>query len=117
MLCRILDFGEISPVVTMVSHKRDSMIKVSHKRDRKELQMSRINKGDLSHRMTLRLNDNQMDFLVNVSEACGVSPSEYVRMMINAGMVAMVRASESLTKDVKGGMSNENIQADKHNIV
>lgn len=117
MLCRILDFGEIIPDVTIVSHKRDSMIKVSHKRDRKELQMSRINKGDLSHRMTLRLNDNQMDFLVNVSEACGVSPSEYVRMMINAGMVAMVRASESLTKDVKGGMSNENIQADKHNIV
>lgn len=79
--------------------------------------MSRINNGDLSHRMTLRLNDNQMNFLVNVSEACGVSPSEYVRMMINAGMVAMVRTTEILTKESKGGMSSENIQTNKHDII
>lgn len=78
--------------------------------------MSKINKGDLSHRMTLRLNDDQMQFLVYCSESCGCTPSEYVRMMINAGMVALKRTTESLEKE-NGGMSNENIKTDKHNIV
>lgn len=76
----------------------------------------RINKGDLSHRMTLRLNDDQMQFLVYCSESCGCTPSEYVRMMINASMVALKRTTETIEKEI-GGMSNENIETNKHNIV
>lgn len=60
----------------------------------------RINKGDLSHRMTLRLNDDQMQFLVYCSESCGCTPSEYVRMMINASMVALKRTTETIEKEI-----------------
>lgn len=51
--------------------------------------MKKVNLGDkYTHRVTLRLNDDQYNFLIKVSELFGVSPSDYLRMMVNTGMVS-----------------------------
>ena len=41
------------------------------------------------HRVTLRLTDKQYNWLIGISELLGVSPSDYMRMCINATMTAM----------------------------
>ena len=82
-----------------------------------------VNYGDpYQHRMTLRLTEPQMNYLVRVSNIMGVSPSEYVRMTINCAMVASskdldrIESGEAiLGKD--GRTSNENVKADCNNIV
>ena len=48
---------------------------------------------DKSNRITLRLNDQQFEFVRNSSEPLGVSPSEFLRMVINATMAASKAAS------------------------
>ena len=67
----------------------------------------------LDHRVTLRLNNDQYEFLLKVSELLGVSPSDYLRMSINSGMIAsrstlsdFISSSES--KGVVG--TNENVK-------
>lgn len=75
--------------------------------------MKTVNYGQpYTHRMTLRLNDEQYDFIVSYSELLGVSPSDYLRMSVNAGMVAL---KQSQGKDKVG--TNENVKADIDNIV
>jgi len=81
--------------------------------------MNKVNLGDkYTHRLSLRLTDGQMDFLTKVSGLLGVSPSDYIRMTLNAGMVS---TSASIDKLVNGnalekvGMSNENIKTDINN--
>lgn len=76
-----------------------------------------VNLGDpLTHRLTLRLTDKQFDFLTNVSILMGTTPSDYLRMAVNASMIS---SSKAIDKMMKGevGMSNENIEANKHDIV
>lgn len=76
-----------------------------------------VNLGDpLTHRLTLRLTDKQFDFLTNVSTLLGTTPSDYLRMAVNTSMIA---SSKSLDKMMKGevGMSNENIETNKHDIL
>ena len=52
-----------------------------------------VNYGDAyTHRITLRVTDAQMQYLVTMAEMLGVSPSEYVRMTINMGAVSMQKA-------------------------
>lgn len=41
---------------------------------------------DKATRITLRLNDDQFNFVKNSSDALGVSPSEFLRMVINLTM-------------------------------
>lgn len=78
--------------------------------------MKKVNLGDkYTHRLTLRLTDGQMDFLAKVSEILGVTPSDYIRMSLNAGMVSTSASIDSLVNGKaleKVGMSNENIKAD-----
>lgn len=73
-----------------------------------------VNLGDkYEHRVTLRLNDNQFNYVCQCSEILGVSPSEFLRMSINAGMMTITPQGE-----VKGEVgTNENVKTDKHNIV
>lgn len=60
--------------------------------------------------MTLRLNDEQYDFLIRVSNILGVSPSDYMRMCVNAGMVS---SDKSLNETMKGMVgTNENVKTD-----
>lgn len=53
---------------------------------------------DKSHRVTLRLNEEQMAFILKDSVTLGVSPSEYIRMVINSSMAVYNKAMKSLEK-------------------
>lgn len=48
---------------------------------------------DKNNRITLRLNDQQMEFVKASAEPLGVSPSEFLRMVINATMAASKAAT------------------------
>lgn len=80
-----------------------------------------VNYGDAyTHRITLRVTDAQMQYLVTMAEMLGVSPSEYVRMTINMGAVSMQKADASLAEKLIGKDGKnvyENVKTDKHNIV
>ncbi len=41
---------------------------------------------DKKTRITLRVNDEQMDFIKAKADRFGVSPSEYLRMIVNVNM-------------------------------
>lgn len=74
--------------------------------------MNKVNLGDkYSHRLTVRLNEEQFQFLIDASAILGVSPSDYIRMAVNSGMV--------MTKEQKKGTvgTNENVKANSDNIV
>ena len=61
------------------------------------------NLGDpYTHRLTLRLSDKQMDFLKSVSDIMGVSPSEYLRMTINAAAESMSKKIDQMKKGEVG---------------
>ena len=68
---------------------------------------------DKSNRITLRLNDEQFDFVKQNADFLGVSPSEFLRMVINASMAT---AKSSLLK-VKEGLGRANDKTDIDNIV
>lgn len=65
---------------------------------------------DKSQRITLRLSDAQFDFVKTVADALGVSPSEYLRMMVNLSMVGAQNAG-------KDGVRRENEQTSGNHIV
>lgn len=89
--------------------------------------MKTTNLGDkYTHRITLRLSDEQFDFLAKMSEILGVTPSEYIRMTVNTGMVATKNSINVYTNGLAldpnierkdGSTSNENVKTDKHNII
>lgn len=66
---------------------------------------------DKSQRITLRLNEQQFDFVKTVADALGVSPSEYLRMMVNLSMVGAQKPIE------RNGERRENEQTGCDNIV
>lgn len=45
---------------------------------------------DKAKRITLRLNDNQFNFVKSSADILGVSPSDFLRMVINASMASRV---------------------------
>lgn len=77
-----------------------------------------VNMGDkYEHRLTLRLTDKQFDFIVACAELLGVSPSEYIRMSINAHLVAyekeLIDNAHKLHEKKKGMVgTNENVKTD-----
>jgi antitoxin component of RelBE/YafQ-DinJ toxin-antitoxin module len=87
--------------------------------------MKTVNYGDkYQHRITLRVTDEQMEYLAKVSEIMGVTPSEYIRMTINVAMVASrkdidrMANGEALNLSGKeGSTSNENVETNQHDIV
>lgn len=66
---------------------------------------------DKSNRITLRLNDEQFEFVKTNADLVGVSPSEFLRMIVNATM--------SMTKKElnKEGNGRENDKANFNDIV
>jgi predicted DNA binding CopG/RHH family protein len=64
---------------------------------------------DKSIRITLRLNENQFDFVKYHSDCLGVSPSEFLRMVINSTM--------SLTNDGRAVNGRENDETDIDNFI
>ena len=67
---------------------------------------------NFNHRVTLRLNDDQYNFLFDFSEIMGVTPSEYMRMVINTGLVASDGDVNNLLNNVLKGEvgTNENVK-------
>ena len=100
----------ISKSVIMVSNGQ--RFKKEEKRSKK---MKKVNMGDkYEKRISLRLNDKQYEFLIGVSEVLGVSPSDYIRMVVNSGMVQMQKA-EGIEKGKVG--THENVKTDSNDIV
>lgn len=65
---------------------------------------------DKQNRITLRLNDPQFDFVKKNADILGVSPSEFLRMVVNATM--------SITlNDLTGGLGRANDKGNSNNIV
>lgn len=75
---------------------------------------------DKSHRITLRLNDEQFDYVKENSDLLGVSPSEFLRMVINSTLALSkkVNITASISTDtLKGGLGRANDKADIDNLV
>jgi len=78
--------------------------------------MKTTNLGDkYVHRVTLRLNQEQYDFIINVSEILGVSPSDYLRMCIQTGMYAQKNGVQANVVGEVG--TNENVKTDSDDII
>lgn len=73
---------------------------------------------DKSNRITLRLNEEQFAFVRENADILGVSPSDFLRMVINSSM-AMSRSVENKIEQftIKGGNGRENDKADSNHIV
>ena len=68
---------------------------------------------DKTNRITLRLNDEQFEFVKGNADVLGVSPSEFLRMVVNSSM-ALAKATEAkIQKSLQEGNGREN---DKANI-
>ena len=83
--------------------------------------MKTVNLGDkYTHRVTLRLNEEQYEFLLKVSSILGVSPSDYLRMTVNSGMVATKNGLNELSNGnmLKGMVgTNENVKTNSDDIL
>ena len=67
---------------------------------------------DKSHRITLRLNDVQFDFVKQSADYLGVSPSEFLRMVVNLSL-----ATSSTVRQISEGLGRENDKTDSDDIV
>lgn len=68
--------------------------------------------NDKTHRITLRLNDAQFEHVRSNADILGVSPSEFLRMVINTTMVASKQAEARIEKEVRRTVGRENDKAD-----
>lgn len=67
---------------------------------------------DKSIRVTLRLNDDQFEFIKENSDMLGVSPSEFIRMMVNSSMAVSKKISNKLGERTGGRRANEETNID-----
>lgn len=77
---------------------------------------------DKNHRITLRLTDDQFNFVKDNCDVLGISPSDYLRMLVNSFIAASKMAQKAtvkhLTEEIKKeGEGRENDKADCDNIV
>lgn len=68
---------------------------------------------DKANRITLRLNDEQFDFVKENADILGVSPSEFLRMVINAS----IATTKTALKKVKEGLGRANDKTDSNDSV
>lgn len=52
--------------------------------------------GDKSHRITLRLNEKQFNYVRESAELYGVSPSDFLRMVVNFSMTVAENAESEV---------------------
>ena len=69
---------------------------------------------DKQTRITLRLSEKQFDFVKSNAEIMGVSPSEFLRIVINATMSTQKIKIENINEGVCG---RENDKTDTNNIL
>lgn len=68
---------------------------------------------DKSNRVTLRLNDDQFEFVKSNADFLGVSPSEFLRMVVNASM----STTKVVSSKVEEGLGRANDKTDFNNFV
>ena len=68
---------------------------------------------DKLNRITLRLNDEQFEFVKQNADVLGVSPSEFLRMVVNASM-ATTKATKA---KIEGSLGRANDKTDINDIV
>lgn len=68
---------------------------------------------DKLNRITLRLNDAQFAHVKWQADVLGVSPSEFLRMVVNASMVATEKAQNK----VEEGFGRENDKTNSNSLV
>lgn len=68
---------------------------------------------DKTNRITLRLNDEQFEFVKGNADFLGVSPSEFLRMVVNASMATTKNAINKFQE----GLGRENDKTDSNNLV
>lgn len=72
---------------------------------------------DKSNRITLRLNDEQFEFVKMNADILGVSPSEFLRILINSTLALSKSATKQFENKLKEGLGRENDKTDSDNIV
>lgn len=132
----LCSFWVVKPLTTNKGRKIDALLsdktlafiskgvyngnyKLLRRKERKN--MKTVNMGSkYTHRVTLRLNDEQYEFLIKVSELLGVSPSDYIRMVVNSGMISTQGQVDQAYqgKNMKGMVgTNENVKTDSNDII
>lgn len=72
---------------------------------------------DKFNRITLRLNEEQFEFVKQNADFLGVSPSEFLRMVINASMATTKTALSKIEHTLKEGVGRENDKANFNDSV
>lgn len=72
---------------------------------------------DKTNRITLRLNDEQFDFVKQNADFLGVSPSEFLRMVVNASMASTKTALGKIEQKLQEGLGRANDKTDSDNLV
>ena len=71
---------------------------------------------DKNHRITLRLNDNQFEFIRINCDVLGVSPSDYLRMRVNSFMTISQAGQDAVKKTLEertdAGRENDEARID-----
>lgn len=77
--------------------------------------MKTVNYGSkYTHRITLRLSDEQFNFITDISRVLGVNPCDYLRMSINSSMCL---SKDSFNPQKRTVGTNENVKTDFNNII
>lgn len=92
------------------SRNGDKMIKTACA----ESEVKKMYTKDKAQRITLRLNEEQFEFVKKNADVLGVSPSEFLRMVVNSTMATTKILDEKIKE---GAIGRENDKADKHNII
>lgn len=71
---------------------------------------------DKSNRITLRLNDEQFAFVKANADLLGVSPSEFLRMVVNSSMAVSRQASNRIREELEG-LGRENDETSSNDLV
>ena len=72
---------------------------------------------DKSNRITLRLNDEQFEFVKQNADLLGVSPSEFLRMVVNSSMAMTKSALGKIEQKIQEGLGRANDKTDSDNFV
>jgi uncharacterized protein (DUF1778 family) len=68
---------------------------------------------DKACRITLRLNEEQFEFVKANADILGVSPSEFLRMVVNASMATSKAVAEKVSEKMEGlGRENDKTDSD-----
>ena len=66
-----------------------------------------VNMGSpYTHRITLRLTDEQFDFIARIGKFLDVSPSDYLRMCVNTAMLTQGSKLDEMMKGEVGTLEN-----------